>query len=296
MVGVSIIGIFMFIYFFLAVVSAIYVYTDAKKRGMNAVMWALIALFVPFLLGLIIYLIFRKPLMEFQCPKCGNGLETHAKICPQCGHSLVTQCPECNFPVQRGWKSCPQCGNELPTNFEQPVRTYQKDSSGFIVIGVIVGIIVLTIVVILITYGANSISGNYHSESYVGLEGMYNITKDDLSGNSTIQTWIEESDASEETVHVLLSKSSNTCLIYVKHSEGLLSSNMELEYINDEKCSAIIFIDETEYEDLYGYDFFLYEFEVWDETEVDICLNVDDTEERITFTDADISIGTWGGN
>ena len=296
MVGISVIGIFMFIYFGLVVVAAIYVFTDAKKRGMSAVMWALITLFVPFLLGLIIYLICRNPLMEFQCPKCGNGLENHAKTCPQCGHSLLTQCPECNFPVQRGWRNCPSCGKELPQDFEQPVRTFQKDRSGFIVIGVIVGIILLTLVVILISFGYNNISGDYHSESYGGLEGMYNITKEDISGNSTIQTWIEESDASKNKVHVLISQSSNTCLIYVKDSDRLLRSNMDLEYFNGEKCNAIIFIDETEYEDLYGYDFFMYEFKVLDETEVDICLDVDDIEEKVTFTDADISIDTWGGN
>ena len=35
---------------------AVYVYRDASKRGMNAVLWMLIALLTPSLLGLINYL------------------------------------------------------------------------------------------------------------------------------------------------------------------------------------------------------------------------------------------------
>ena len=38
----------------------VYVYRDANRRGMNAVMWTLIALIAPSLLGFIIYLLVRS--------------------------------------------------------------------------------------------------------------------------------------------------------------------------------------------------------------------------------------------
>jgi len=40
---------------------AYYVYTDAKKRGMNDIVWALVSFFVCFPIGFVIYLIARKP-------------------------------------------------------------------------------------------------------------------------------------------------------------------------------------------------------------------------------------------
>ena len=38
----------------------VYVYRDAKRRGMNALVWTLIALFAPSLIGFIIYLLVRN--------------------------------------------------------------------------------------------------------------------------------------------------------------------------------------------------------------------------------------------
>ena len=38
---------------------SIYVYHDAKRREMNAVVWTLITLFVPSLIGFVIYLVVR---------------------------------------------------------------------------------------------------------------------------------------------------------------------------------------------------------------------------------------------
>lgn len=38
---------------------SIYVYRDAKRRKMNAIVWTLITLFVPSLVGFVIYLLVR---------------------------------------------------------------------------------------------------------------------------------------------------------------------------------------------------------------------------------------------
>lgn len=48
-----------------------YVYGDAKRRGMRYVMWTLLAIFVPYLIGVIVYFILRDPLPK-ACPGCGN--------------------------------------------------------------------------------------------------------------------------------------------------------------------------------------------------------------------------------
>ena len=50
----------------------VYVYRDANRRGMNALMWTLIALFAPSLIGFIIYLLVRSSYSDLECPKCGT--------------------------------------------------------------------------------------------------------------------------------------------------------------------------------------------------------------------------------
>ena len=39
-----------------------YVWADAKRRGMNAVLWLLLAIFIPNAIGIILYFILRDPL------------------------------------------------------------------------------------------------------------------------------------------------------------------------------------------------------------------------------------------
>ena len=43
----------------LPIMIGVYVYRDANRRGMNAILWTLVAVFAPSLIGLIIYLLKR---------------------------------------------------------------------------------------------------------------------------------------------------------------------------------------------------------------------------------------------
>ena len=98
------------------------------------------------------------------------------------------------------------------------------------------------------------------------MEGLYNITEDDFAENETITEWLEDCKKSNKSVYVLLSKESETCLVYVKDNEHLISSTIDLTYYDDQECDVTIFIDETQYENSYGYHFFLYEFEQFEDT------------------------------
>ena len=225
------------IYLFVVFIGAVFVFWDAGKRNMNAIGWAFIVFFVPMLLGLIVYLVCRNPMIDMQCPNCGAGIEKGQKECYQCKLQLLTQCPECGFPVQKGWKSCPKCGVGLPETYEQPVRAYRKDN------GIVVIIVIVVLVVLGVLWASFSLVNNrqegHFSEGYSGYEGMYNISKEDMSGNETIVSWIEASDTSKEDIHVLLSKSNGTALIYVKNEKSLMNSNIELEYLDNEEIEAI---------------------------------------------------------
>ncbi|MCX6561214.1 MAG: zinc ribbon domain-containing protein [Candidatus Aminicenantes bacterium] len=117
--------------FWIAIV--VWVYKDAEKRGMNAIVWALVAFFVHFV-GVIIYLLVRSehpirardsaqagpttvqppaPAAPPRCPKCGQTTDTRHTFCPACGERIKPVCPACGKDVQAGWKACPNCGGSL---------------------------------------------------------------------------------------------------------------------------------------------------------------------------------------
>jgi hypothetical protein len=66
-----------------------YVYGDARRRNMPAVPWTLIALFVPNLLGFLLYFVLRKPLGA-PCPQCGQAITPEQRFCSWCGYSRTT--------------------------------------------------------------------------------------------------------------------------------------------------------------------------------------------------------------
>jgi hypothetical protein len=61
-----------------------YVYGDARRRNMPAVAWLLVALFVPNLLGFLLYFVLRKPLGR-PCPQCGQAITPEQRFCSWCG-------------------------------------------------------------------------------------------------------------------------------------------------------------------------------------------------------------------
>lgn len=85
-IGFSVVfPILLFLVFALPVIIGIYVYRDASRRGMNAVLWTLLAIFVPGFVGLIIYLIVRSDYSDAHCQKCGGMIRESFAICPHCG-------------------------------------------------------------------------------------------------------------------------------------------------------------------------------------------------------------------
>jgi len=66
-----------------------FVYGDARRRNMPAVPWTLIALFVPNLLGFLLYFVLRKPIAS-PCPQCGQAITPDQRFCPWCGYQRTT--------------------------------------------------------------------------------------------------------------------------------------------------------------------------------------------------------------
>lgn len=81
-------GCMIFVLIMLAINIAIliWVYRDAKARGMdNAALWLVIVLLTG-LVGLIIYLIIRPKGDTAPCPSCGKKRMAGLPVCPNCGN------------------------------------------------------------------------------------------------------------------------------------------------------------------------------------------------------------------
>ena len=91
-----------------------YIYGDAKRRGMRAIVWLLLAMFVPNMVGVILYFLFRDPIVS-ECPACGGAARETFTYCPKCGAVLAPACPQCHRTIQTVWANCAWCGAKLGT-------------------------------------------------------------------------------------------------------------------------------------------------------------------------------------
>ena len=90
-----------------------FVFKDSKKRGMDPWLWATVAIFVPNLIGLIIYLIVRNSYTKKICTCCGKPVDENFMNCPFCGYKLKENCASCGYAIVPEWNICPQCGVKL---------------------------------------------------------------------------------------------------------------------------------------------------------------------------------------
>jgi hypothetical protein len=78
-----------------------YVYGDSRRRGMNQVLWTLLAVFIPNAIGVILYFILRDP-VPVPCPSCGALARKGHAYCAGCGTAVRVACPQCRQPVAGG--------------------------------------------------------------------------------------------------------------------------------------------------------------------------------------------------
>jgi RNA polymerase subunit RPABC4/transcription elongation factor Spt4 len=96
--------------FFLLLVG--YVNRDAKRRGMNYVLWTVLVIFIPNAIGYIIYFVVRQPIWG-ACPQCGATVNPAFNYCPKCKFLLHPACPRCHRTIEGGATFCPYCAADL---------------------------------------------------------------------------------------------------------------------------------------------------------------------------------------
>jgi len=100
------IGVALFLFLFC------YIYMDARRRGMKAGLWLLLAVLVPDLIGVVIYFLLREPL-PLNCPQCGTLGNARFNYCPSCGCNFRPTCPLCRQEARPGDHYCPHCACDL---------------------------------------------------------------------------------------------------------------------------------------------------------------------------------------
>ena len=137
------------------ITAGIIVYRDAKYRGMDAILWALVATLVPCFIGLIIYLAISRNTLVLHCPSCGKTVDKQYALCPYCGTKLKSTCNKCNTPIENGWKICPSCGDPQE---QSPVLTNKPRKPSDIALWVLLVFLVVApilsfLIIILQSYG-----------------------------------------------------------------------------------------------------------------------------------------------
>lgn len=207
----------------------IYVYRDAKGRRMNGGLWALIAIFAPCFMGLIVYLLVRSNYSDLRCPRCAASIREEFVACPNCGAKLRPSCHKCGVAVEQSWKVCPMCMEPLPasqTNIQPAVE--KKDISLVKVIALAIIIPLLLIVLLVAAFGASGNVSNGATAIRATNVEDYRIEMEAMYGNDEIvqkvMTWVKGLNPQAGNAYALRYDRENSneyyYLIYVPGTKG----------------------------------------------------------------------------
>ncbi len=161
--------LFLVAFLLLAILLGVYVYRDAGRRGMNALLWTLVVIFVPSLIGLIIYLLVRGNYSDLRCPDCDTPITNQYAVCPRCGAKLRPACPACAMPVEPDWQVCPRCAQPLPKTQEDvhmPVRAKDRSLGKILAMIILIPALLIGIAVFCFTVAFGGGSASFQETTF----------------------------------------------------------------------------------------------------------------------------------
>ncbi len=194
--------IFFSVILIVPILIGVYVYRDATRRGMNAIVWTLIALFAPSLIGFIIYLLVRSSYSDLECPRCQTTVKDEYVLCPKCGAKLRPFCPNCCAPVEPDWKVCPRCAaslEELAQDVVVPTRKKDKSLGVILMVVILVPAILILALVGLFTFQMAGTTGSSGSTSISAVIADEYITE---IQSKEIAAWY--ANCTDDRVHILM--------------------------------------------------------------------------------------------
>lgn len=244
----------------LPVLVGIYVYKDARRRGMNAVLWALLSAFAPGFVGLIIYLLVRTDSSRIRCKSCNNLIKESFAVCPHCGTSLKEHCHTCNNVLESGWANCPQCGTEIPEDQKTLLNIMPKKDKGLkwlLMVLIVIPVLLLSILTASTQIRIKQLSGlHYFQQGYA-------TVKDAIAEHPFLKGWIAECDANGKGIYQYRyedgTTDKNTYRIFIYRNDGYT-----LERATEEKGG--LFDTKNELHLHYGFHYHNPSEPVWDHT------------------------------
>ena len=220
------------VFLIVPILIGVYVYRDANRRGMNALVWTLIALIAPSLIGFIIYLLVRSSYSDLECPRCQTAIKEEYVLCPKCGAKLRPFCPNCSAPVEPDWKVCPKCAASLEEiGQDVVVPTRKKDKS----LGVILLLVILIPVILIIAFVGLFTFQMAGSNGPTGGTSIYAVNPEEYIAqikNDEIAAWY--ANCTDDTVYVLqYGNESEDSVYYLIHMPGLRDTR-EIDFDNNE--------------------------------------------------------------
>lgn len=201
----------------------LFVYRDAKARGMEPLLWTLLAVFAPGFIGLIIYLVVRRDHFRLMCPQCGCEVQQGFVSCPNCGQKLCASCASCGTALRPEWRLCPQCGTEVTAGepFAPPVVVNPQTKGLGVAIGTVLvlplAFVLLTVIsfIALRTYTFNAESkladnSEYFAKTQIALEEFRQasqyvdlevLTLNEANLEKEEQNWVQEKQKGKEGVY-----------------------------------------------------------------------------------------------
>lgn len=101
-----------FIFLFLYLGQALWIYVDSSKRHDSyGWLWTILSL-TSFPVPIIIYFIVSRNGMK-KCNNCGKIMDKRLNICPYCGEDPNQKCTNCGYIIENNWSFCPNCNKKL---------------------------------------------------------------------------------------------------------------------------------------------------------------------------------------
>lgn len=181
----------------------IYVYRDAERRGMNGLLWALVAVFVPSLIGLIIYLLVRGNYSDLKCPGCDAPVKEDYTVCPSCGTKLRPSCPNCSAPVEPEWKVCPRCAqplSEVENDVMPPVRSKDRTLGKVLLVIILIPVLLIALAIFSFTAGTG---GGAASLGRISFDSYFE-EQDDSEISEAVEKWIDSFDGNTDHAYAMM--------------------------------------------------------------------------------------------
>lgn len=193
------------------VLIGVYVYRDSRRRGMNAVLWTLIAVVAPALTGFIIYLLIRGNYSDLRCPQCDEPVTEQYTVCPHCGAKLRPACPNCSFPVEPDWSVCPRCSTPLDRAemyHTPPLRQQDRSLSKILIAIIAVPVALMILAVFGLTAFQTTTDTSTSSEREVTFD-EYDQEQESEAVREAVHDWLDGLEIRLDRAYALRYDTSN---------------------------------------------------------------------------------------